>query len=75
MNRLRREPVAIAAVIRTLLAMLVAYGFDFTAEQIATTVLFVEAVSMFLVRQRVTPEPIIGPWEQPLTVDHGDTAE
>lgn len=50
-----REPVAIAAAVRAVLVMLGAYGLDLTAEQIAATVVAVEAVLAIVVRRKVTP--------------------
>lgn len=52
---LRAEPVAIAAAVRAVLVMLGAYGLGLTPEQIAATVVAVEAVLAVIVRSKVTP--------------------
>lgn len=58
---LRREPVAIAAVIRSAILCAVAFGLDWSPDQIAAVMLVVEGFAAILVRDRVTPEPIILP--------------
>ena len=52
---LKAEPVAIAAAVRAVLVMLGAYGLGLTAEQIAATVVAVEAVLAVIVRSQVSP--------------------
>lgn len=49
------EPVALAAAVRALLACAVAFGLDFTAEQVAAAVVAVEVVTGLFVRAKVTP--------------------
>ena len=51
------EPVALAAVVRSLLAVLVAFGVGLTAGQVAAVVVAVEMVTAYMVRRRVTPPP------------------
>lgn len=58
---LRREPVAIAALVRSLLAVAIAFGVGLTGEQVASVVVAVELFAAIIVRDRVTPEPIIFP--------------
>lgn len=50
-----REPVAIAAAIRALVLLGVAFGLHWTAEQIAALMVAVEAVLALIVRSKVTP--------------------
>jgi hypothetical protein len=50
-----REPVAIAAAIRGLILAAVAFGLNWTAEQVAALMFAVEAVLALVVRQSVTP--------------------
>lgn len=50
-----REPVAIAAFIRVVLYAAVAFGLDFTEEQLLALVAVVEAGTALFVRARVTP--------------------
>lgn len=60
---MKREPVAIVnaiiAVIEALIALLVAFGLDLTAEQVGAIMAFVAAVGgligILIVRPRVTP--------------------
>ncbi len=49
------EPVALAAVIRTVILAGVAFGLGWTVEQIAALMLAVEAILAVLTRQAVTP--------------------
>ena len=49
-----REPVAIAAAVRAVLLAGMAFGLDWTAEQLAAVMLAVEAVLALVVRQTVT---------------------
>ncbi len=52
MNTLNDEPVAIAAIVRALLATVVAFGVGLSGEQVASVVVLVELVSAFAVRMR-----------------------
>lgn len=49
------EPVAVAAAIRAVLVAAVAFGLDFTAEQIVAVVVAIELVLGLFVRSKVTP--------------------
>lgn len=53
--KLNAEPVAIAAAVRAILVMAAAYGLGLTGDQIAATVVAVEAVLAVIVRAKVTP--------------------
>jgi len=53
--KLNPEPVAIAAAIRAVLVAAVAFGLDWSGDQIAALVLAVELVLGLLVRSQVTP--------------------
>jgi hypothetical protein len=50
-----KEPVAYAAIVRTGLLMLMTFGVELSAEQIAAVMAFVEALLFVAVRNRVTP--------------------
>jgi hypothetical protein len=50
-----REPVAITAAIRAIILLATAFGLQWSAEQIAATMVAVEAVLALLTRQSVTP--------------------
>lgn len=50
-----REPVAIAAIVRTGILLLVAFGFKLSVEQIAAVMAFTEAILGLITRQSVTP--------------------
>ena len=50
-----REPVATSNVLTAGIAVLAAFGLDFTAEQTAALVAFVQIVSGYLTRRNVTP--------------------
>jgi hypothetical protein len=52
---LSREPVAIMAIIRSGLAMAVGFGLQLEPEQIATIIVFTEAILALITRQQVTP--------------------
>lgn len=52
---MNREPVALAAAARALIACAVAFGLQWTAEQVAALVVAVEVVSGLFVRSRVAP--------------------
>ncbi len=51
-----REPVAIAGAIRAVILCAVAFGLNWTADQVAATMLAVEAVLTLIIRSRVTPD-------------------
>jgi len=53
--KLNTEPGAIAAAIRAVLVAAVAFGLDWSGDQIAALVLAVELVLGLLVRSKVTP--------------------
>lgn len=57
--KLNTEPVALAGAVRAILAVLVAYGLDLSAEQVATVVVAVEVVTALFVRRRVVPTSTI----------------
>lgn len=50
-----REPVAILAVVQTLLALLVSFGLDWTGEQVGAVTAVSAAVLGLIARQKVTP--------------------
>lgn len=50
-----QEPVAVSKLVTAVLAMMVAFGLDFSAEQTAAIVVVAEVVAGVLVRARVTP--------------------
>jgi hypothetical protein len=50
-----REPVAIAAAIRSLILCAVSFGLQWTPEQIGATMLAVEAVLALVTRSQTTP--------------------
>jgi len=53
-----REPVAVAAAVRAVILAVVAFGVKLTAEQIAATMVAVEAVLTVAVRRKVSvPKP------------------
>jgi hypothetical protein len=49
-----KEPVVIAGAVRAIILAAVAFGLELTPEQIAATMLAVEAVLTLLTRQSVT---------------------
>lgn len=51
-----REPVAIAGAIRAVILCAVAFGLNWTSDQVAATMLAVEAVLTLIIRSRVTPD-------------------
>jgi len=53
--KLNTEPVAIAAAVRAVLVAAVAFGLDWSGEQVAALVAAVELVLGLLVRSQVTP--------------------
>lgn len=58
MNRLLNEPVLIGGAIRAVLVAAMAYGFTVTPEQMAATMLAVEAVLALVTRAIVTPNQL-----------------
>ena len=50
-----KEPVRIAAAIRAIILAAVAFGLEWTPEQIASIMLAVECVLVLVVRDKVTP--------------------
>ena len=52
---LNAEPVAIAAAVRALLVVAIAFGLNFTGEQVAATVVAIELVLGLFVRSKVAP--------------------
>lgn len=54
---LAAEPVAIAALIRAVILCAVAFGLQWTADQIAAVMLVVELTAALITRSKVTPTP------------------
>ena len=54
-ERIKNEPVLFGTSIRLGLLMAMAFGLEWTAEQLAATMAFVETVIAFLTRSAVTP--------------------
>lgn len=52
---MKSEPVAIAAAIRSVILVAVAFGLKWSPEQIATLMIAVEAVMALFVRSQVVP--------------------
>ena len=52
---MNREPVAIAAAVRSVVVMAVTFGLDWSAEQVAALVVAVEVVAGLFVRSKVSP--------------------
>ena len=52
---LNAEPVAIAAAVRSILLLAVAFGLQWAPEQIAAFMLAVEAILALVVRNKVSP--------------------
>lgn len=50
-----REPALLLALIQAALALLVGFGLNLTAEQMALLMAFSAALAGFIVRSRVTP--------------------
>lgn len=57
MRRVRLEPVAVAAAVRAVIACAIAFGLDWTEEQLALVIVAVETVLALLVRSQVSPTP------------------
>jgi hypothetical protein len=58
MGRLFNEPVLIGTAVRTVILALVSFGFDLTTEQIAATMVALEAVLALVTRALVTPNQL-----------------
>lgn len=52
---MRNEPVAIAALIRAVILCAVAFGLQWSADQIAAVMLVVELAVAIITRSKVTP--------------------
>jgi len=52
---MNREPVAILAVVQTMLALIVAFGFDLSGEQVGAITAVAAAVLGLIARQHVSP--------------------
>ena len=50
-----REPVALLAVVQTVLALLVSFGFDLSSEQVGAVTAVSAAILGLVARQQVTP--------------------
>ncbi|WP_408895954.1 hypothetical protein ACJ5H2_13640 [Nocardioides sp. R1-1] len=57
LERVRREPVLVATLVGSVLALLVAFGVNLSDLQIAAILAVVNAGLAFVVRRRVTPTP------------------
>lgn len=55
-----KEPVAIAAAIRGVILCAVAFGLQWTPEQIAAVMLALEGVLALVTRSQVTPNQSVG---------------
>ncbi|MEA2025312.1 MAG: hypothetical protein U9O18_01340 [Chloroflexota bacterium] len=53
--RFREEPVITVGLFRAFLTMLVGFGLGWSGEQVALMVAFIEAVTVYISRQQVTP--------------------
>lgn len=56
---MNREPVAVAAAVRAVIACAIAFGLNWTEEQLVLVIVAVEAVLALIVRTRVTPTTTI----------------
>jgi hypothetical protein len=56
-NPLDFEPVAVMAALRMIILAAMAFGLNWTAEQVASVMLAVEAVLGLITRSKVTPTP------------------
>ena len=50
-----REPVLILGLVRAIVVLVSAFGFELSAEQVASIYLAAEAVLSVIARQKVTP--------------------
>ena len=73
--RVREEPVLTVGLFRAAITMLVGFGLDWTGEQVALMVAFVEAVTAWVARRQVTPmaDPAL-PEGQPVRLPDGTAA-
>lgn len=55
LERVRREPVLVATLVGSVLALLVAFGVQLSDLQIAAVLAVVNALLAFVVRRRVSP--------------------
>jgi hypothetical protein len=55
MTRFREEPVTTVGLFRAFITMLVGFGLGWSGEQVALMVAFIEAVTVYISRQQVTP--------------------
>ena len=53
--RVREEPVITVGLVRAFITMLVGFGLGWSGEQVALLVAFIEAVTVYISRQQVTP--------------------
>jgi hypothetical protein len=53
--RVREEPVITVGLVRAFITMLVGFGLGWSGEQVALMVAFIEAVTVYISRQQVTP--------------------
>jgi hypothetical protein len=53
--RVREEPVITVGLFRAFITMLVGFGLGWSGEQVALLVAFIEAVTVYISRQQVTP--------------------
>lgn len=54
-NLWNREPALVLAVVQTVLALLIAFGADLTAEQVGSILAVSAAVLGLITRKKVTP--------------------
>lgn len=55
LNRVRREPVLVTALVQAVLGLLLAFGLDMTNEQVGSIMALTAALLAFVARRRVTP--------------------
>ena len=53
--RFREEPVITVGLFRAFITMLVGFGLGWSGEQVALMVAFIEAITVYISRQEVTP--------------------
>jgi hypothetical protein len=53
--RFREEPVLTVGLFRALITMAVGFGLGWSGEQVALMVAFIEAITVYISRQQVTP--------------------
>lgn len=54
-DRIRTEPALVAGLVQAVLALLIAFGLDLTADQVATILAVTAAILALVVRSQVTP--------------------